>query len=292
METIDKKSITVEALINAPVDKVWKFWTLPRHIMQWNNANDEWHTPRAENDLRVGGKFCSRMEAKDGSMGFDFEGEYLQLIPQKLIEYRIADGRNVNITFEEEAGKTRVTETFEAENTHSLELQQGGWQAILNNFKNYTESTRDIDTLQFNVTINAPVEKVYHSMLDEELYKAWTAPFNANSHYIGSWEKGSKIIFIGCDDKGTMGGMVSRIQENIPYKFVSIEHLGLYKNGSEITTGPEVEAWAGAQENYSFKDIDGKTLVSIDMDSNPQFEEYFKATWPKALDKLKELCEA
>jgi uncharacterized protein YndB with AHSA1/START domain len=132
-------SITVEATIDAPADKVWKFWTMPEHIVQWNNASDDWHTPRAENDLRAGGKFLSRMEARDGTVGFDFEGIYEKVQINKLIEYGLADGRKVKVSFLPEGERTRVIETFDAEKINSPELQKAGWQAILNNFKRYAE---------------------------------------------------------------------------------------------------------------------------------------------------------
>ncbi len=140
METQNKTVITVENTINATVEKVWDYWTKPVHITKWNNASDDWHTPRAENDLRVGGSFVSRMEAKDGSMGFDFSGIYDAVTNNEYIEYTIADGRKVKVFFSAEGNSTKVTESFEAENTNSIELQQGGWQAILDNFKKYTEA--------------------------------------------------------------------------------------------------------------------------------------------------------
>jgi len=140
METANRTIITVESTMKAPVKKAWKFWTMPEHIIKWNNASDDWHTPFAENDLQVGGKFLSRMEAKDGSFGFDFVGVYDQVIVAELIEYTIGDGRKVKINFISAGNETKVVETFEAENVHSIELQKGGWQAILNNFKKYIES--------------------------------------------------------------------------------------------------------------------------------------------------------
>ena len=139
MSTQNKVSITVENTINAPVEKVWEYWTKPEHITQWNNASDDWHTPHAENDFRPGGKFVSRMEAKDGSFGFDFGGVNDAITPHEYIEYTIGDGRKVKIYFKADGDKTKVTETFEAEDTNSIDVQQGGWQAILNNFKKYTE---------------------------------------------------------------------------------------------------------------------------------------------------------
>ena len=132
--------LTVENIIDAPVAKVWEYWTKPEHITKWNNASDDWHTPRAENDLRTGGKFSSRMEAKDGSFGFDFGGVYDDVITNKYIEYTLGDGRKVKIDFTPEGSTTKVSESFEAETMNSVDLQKSGWQAILNNFKNYTES--------------------------------------------------------------------------------------------------------------------------------------------------------
>jgi uncharacterized protein YndB with AHSA1/START domain len=141
MDTKEKTSITIEAVIKAPVEKIWKDWTNPEAIVKWNNASDDWHTTRAENDLRAGGKFNARMEAKDGSFGFDFYGIYDKVITNELIEYTLGDDRKVKIIFTKQGNNTQIIETFEAENTNSIELQKGGWQAILDNFKKYTEST-------------------------------------------------------------------------------------------------------------------------------------------------------
>ena len=143
METSAAKptAITVEAEIDAPVEKVWKLWTTPEHIMKWNSASEDWHTPKAENDLRKGGSFSSRMEARDGSFGFDFGGIYDDVEPNKLIAYTMSDGRKVFVNFTQEGNKTHVSETFDAESTNSLEMQQAGWQAILDNFKKYAETS-------------------------------------------------------------------------------------------------------------------------------------------------------
>ncbi len=292
METTNMTTITVETTINAPVEKVWRFWTEPQHVTKWNQASDDWHTTRAENDLRVGGQFLSRMEAKDGSSGFDFTGTYTAVQENQLIAYTMEDGRKVQVLFKSQGATTTVTETFDAEQTHSLEMQQTGWQAILDNFKNYVEASGKLETLHFQTSIQASAEKVYRTMLDAKHYAAWTAVFNPGSRYIGSWEKGAKIQFLGEDENGNQGGMVSRIKENIPNQFVSIEHLGMVQNDKEITTGPEVEAWAGALENYTFREENGNTLVLVDLDTNPDHASYFDETWPQALQKLKEICEA
>ena len=153
--------------------------------------------------------------------------------------------------------------------------------------------------LQFKVSINAPVTKIYDLMLginSKSTYEQWTALFNPTSTYEGSWDKGSKILFVGVDEKGEKGGMISRIVENIPNRFVSIQHYGLFKAGKEITEGPEVEKWANGFENYTFEENNGSdsyrgTTVTVDLDTTEDFLDYMNQTYLKALDKLKELCE-
>jgi uncharacterized protein YndB with AHSA1/START domain len=139
-ETENKTAITVETTIQAPVEKVWKYWTEPAHITKWCYASDDWHAPAAENDLREGGRFKTTMAAKDGSMSFDFDGVYTLVKEQEAIAYTIADGRKVSITFTGQGEATDLVETFEAEDTFPLDVQKGGWQAILDNFKKYVES--------------------------------------------------------------------------------------------------------------------------------------------------------
>lgn len=132
--------ITVQATINAPVEIVWQMWTLPEHITKWCFASDDWHCPAAENDARTGGKFSSTMAAKDGSFSFEFGGVYDEVIANKLIKYSMGDGRKVSIAFTmDEDDQTTVTETFDPESQNPIEMQRGGWQAILNNFKKYVE---------------------------------------------------------------------------------------------------------------------------------------------------------
>lgn len=139
METQKKTVITVNSEVNAPIEKVWNYFTQPEHVTKWNAASDDWHTTKAENDLRVGGSFSFRMEAKDGSFGFDFGGKYDTVDEHKYIEYTLGDGRKVNVSFTDEGKQTKVVENFEAEDTNPIEMQKNGWQAIMNNFKKYTE---------------------------------------------------------------------------------------------------------------------------------------------------------
>ena len=131
--------ITVETTVNAPISKVWEYWTKPKHIINWNFASNDWHCPRASNDLKSGGEFNWRMEAKDGSMGFDFTGIYDQINENELITYKMSDGRKVEIKFSTIDGEVKLSESFEAEGTNSDEMQRLGWQSILENFKKYVE---------------------------------------------------------------------------------------------------------------------------------------------------------
>lgn len=140
MTTTHKPKITVEATIKAPIEKVWRLWTSPEHIMQWNNASPDWHTPKAENDLRKGGKFISTMEAKDGSFSFEFWGIYDEVDHLALITYTMGDGRKAEVKFTTEGDQTGIKETFEAESENPLDMQKAGWQAILDNFKRYAET--------------------------------------------------------------------------------------------------------------------------------------------------------
>ena len=140
MKAINNLKITVETTLNVPIEQVWKYWTEPQHITKWNNASDDWYTPFSENDLTVGGRFLSRMEAKDGSFGFDYSGTYDEVRINDFISYILDDNRKVKISFINQQDKTKIIEEFEPEETNSMELQQKGWQAILDNFRKYTEN--------------------------------------------------------------------------------------------------------------------------------------------------------
>lgn len=140
MENHTQQRITVKTTVNAPIEKVWEYWTNPAHITQWYNASADWHAPYAENDLVENGKFKTTMAAKDGSFSFDLTGTYHQIIPHQKITFSLDDGRKVDISFVSDGLTTAITETFEPEETNPLEMQKAGWQAIIDNFKNYTET--------------------------------------------------------------------------------------------------------------------------------------------------------
>lgn len=135
-----KTPVTIETTIHAPVEKIWENWTSTDAITQWNSASSEWHTPKAEHELQPGGRFVYRMEAKDGSFGFDFSGTFEVIKPNEYLESILDDGRKVKVTFTGKGNETLVSQTFEAEETHSIDQQRSGWQNILDNFKQYVET--------------------------------------------------------------------------------------------------------------------------------------------------------
>jgi len=148
-----------------------------------------------------------------------------------------------------------------------------------------------MEKLHFEITINAPREKVWDTMLTDAPYREWTKPFHEGSYFKGDWSEGSKILFLGPNEDGSEGGMVSRIAENRKYEFISIEHVGLIANGAEDTTSEEVKKWTPAFENYTFIREDEGTKLIVELDTNEEYKAMFEGMWPKALLILKELCE-
>lgn len=147
--------------------------------------------------------------------------------------------------------------------------------------------------LNFSIVIDAPKEKVWHAMLDDRPYREWTLAFNPGSYYKGDWSRGSKMLFLGPDpETGQEGGMVSRIAENRPYEYISIEHIGIIQNGIEDTTSEDARKWAPAFENYTFKEKDGATEVLVDVDVEDEHAEMFNKMWPEGLQRLKKIAEA
>jgi uncharacterized protein YndB with AHSA1/START domain len=283
--------ITVSALVAVPPEQAWKFWCSPEHITRWNAASPDWHTPHAKVDLRAGGQWSARMEARDGSIGFDFVSTIEELRPGAYLRYIMTDGRVWEVSFAAEEGGTRVTERFEPETMNPHDLQQQGWQSILDNFKRHAEARSGERPLRFEIMIAAPPQRVYDLMLAPDSYRAWTSEFNPTSTYEGSWAEGSMIRFLGCDAEGRIGGMVSRIRRNIPATEISIEHLGLIKDGVDMMDGPEVAGWSGAIEHYAFHASDGGTRLVVSLEAHADFVDYFEDTWPKALTRLKAIAE-
>ena len=154
-----------------------------------------------------------------------------------------------------------------------------------------TSNSKKMERLQFKINIDAPPEKVYKVMIDSIHFRVWTFPFSPTSYFVGTWEKGSTMQFLSKDEKGNLAGMISKVKENIPNNFISLEHYGFIQNGEEITEGEDVEGLVGALENYTFTPIGDSTEVKVDSDSFMEFKDYFLDTWPKALEILKGICE-
>jgi len=287
----DKTILTVTTTVNVSVGRAWHFFTHPNHVVRWNAASGDWHCPQATNDLKIGRRFSYRMEARDASFAFDFEGTYTAVEPQKFIAYVMDDDRRVEISFEAEGDTTLVSEQFEAETMNPEEMQLAGWQAILDNFKQHTERTVGENPLHFEQLIAASPEKVHRLMLEDASYREWTALFNPGSFYEGSWDEGAEIRFIGLNENGEKEGMIGHIAVHRPQQYVSIAYDGVIDKGVNRFTGPDVEALASGREEYRFVARDGQTLLVVDMDDPGPYAQYFAESWPKALDKLQEICE-
>lgn len=287
MTTTEKNTITIQATVNAPVEQVWQFWNDPLHITQWNFAAPEWRCPWAKNDLRIGGNFSSRMEARDGSMGFDFSATYTDVKENEHIAYELGDGRQVDIYFKADGDKTHITESFDAENQNDTEMQRAGWQAILNNFKAHVEYAAVYEPAYFIIEIHAPKEKVWNIMLDPEAYKTWTGAAWPGSFYVGEWEQGNTLRFIGPDESGTKAKLI----EHRPYEFSLAEHVAMLVKGKEDTESTDAKKWIGSREMYFFSEENGRTTLKIVMFLPSDWKDMMTADWPKALNKLKELCE-
>lgn len=204
IRTMRQTKITIEAVISADTKTVWDFWTKPEHITNWNVASDDWQCPWAENDLRSGGKYSARMEAKDGSFGFDFEAVYDEVIDQKEITYTMSDGRQATTTFENLDGKTKVKTTFDVEEENPVEIQKDGWQAILDNFKKYVESSKTPD-LRIVRHFNVAPDVVFDAFTEPESMRIWWTDdtiFDINLHVGGHWtisrkEDGIEYVMTG-----------------------------------------------------------------------------------------------
>ncbi|KGE15559.1 SRPBCC family protein [Sphingobacterium deserti] len=143
----------------------------------------------------------------------------------------------------------------------------------------------------FSIDIYASANKVFRTMLERDTYRQWTEAFDPSSDYSGGWNKGDKIYFLGPAENGKRQGMIAEIHEHIPDKFISIRHYGILDGDEEITSGPKVDPWAGAFENYTFEEHDGLTTVTVDVDAPESDASYFNEAWPRALEKLKSICE-
>lgn len=242
--------ITVKTTVDASPETTWALYTNPVHVRQWNNASEDWITPIAENDLRKGGKLKYRMEAKDGSTGFDFEGTFDKVEPFEALDYTIADGRHVMVRFQPSGKYTTVQVSFEAESVHSRELQEQGWQAILVNFRRFVSYTNEFKPIQFAIKIQSPKQHVWTQMTAPDTYREWAGAAWPGSYFEGKWIEGSTISFFDKNRSGTKSILVL----HRPFDVSIAEHVACYDNGAEVADSDQARSWVGSKECYYFKE--------------------------------------
>ncbi|MDD2313245.1 MAG: SRPBCC family protein [Proteiniphilum sp.] len=297
---METTKITVQSTIQADTQKVWDFYTQPEHIIGWNFASDDWHCPRATNDLRVGGKFSARMEAKDGSYGFDFNTLYDEVEVHEKIAYTMEDGRKAAITFSGENGATLVTVTFDAENQNDLEMQRSGWQAILDNFKKYVELKalrffefsvdKENSTIYIKRDFNASLQRVWQAWTTAELLDRWWGPepWRAETKAIDFREGGYWLYAMVGPEGERHWGRLDYIEIKNEESFRAKDGF-CDENGTPSSELPQ-NLW-----EIVFRETDGKVLVDMtlifdspeDLETNIQMG--FKEGFTAGLNQLDEL---
>lgn len=283
------EKITVSTIVNCNRDKAWRIWNDPFAIREWHTASPDWHTPRAVNNLKEGQTFSYRMESLDGTNGFDMEGQYTRIVQRNLIEYTMADGRQVSIAFEEKDGKTYITEIFDPENVNPAELQRQGWQNILDNYKARAEKETELCPLHYEILIGVRPALVYRTMTDSKQFRVWASAFCEGSYFEGSWQKDAEIRFLATNERGEKAGMIGRVIENIINEYILIRYSRSFDESKEHDSSSE--RWNGAKEIYRFQSKGEKTLLKVDLTVLPEYKNFFNKTWPAALEKIKELSE-
>ncbi|MDD2938379.1 MAG: SRPBCC family protein [Proteiniphilum sp.] len=297
---METTKITVQSTIQADTQKVWDFYTQPEHIIGWNFASDDWHCPRATNDLRVGGKFSARMEAKDGSYGFDFNTLYDEVEVHEKIAYTMEDGRKAAITFSGENGATLVTVTFDAENQNDLEMQRSGWQAILDNFKKYVELKalrffefsvdKENSTIYIKRDFNASLQRVWQAWTTAELLDRWWGPepWRAETKVMDFREGGYWLYAMVGPEGERHWGRLDYIEIKNEESFRAKDGF-CDENGTPSSELPQ-NLW-----EIVFRETDGKVLVDMilifdspeDLETNIQMG--FKEGFTAGLNQLDEL---
>ena len=297
---METTKITVQSTIQADTQKVWDFYTQPEHIIGWNFASDDWHCPRATNDLRVNGKFSARMEAKDGSYGFDFNTLYDEVEVHEKIAYTMEDGRKAAITFSGENGATLVTVTFDAENQNDLEMQRSGWQAILDNFKKYVELKalrffefsvdKENSTIYIKRDFNASLQRVWQAWTTAELLDRWWGPepWRAETKAIDFREGGYWLYAMVGPEGERHWGRLDYIEIKNEESFRAKDGF-CDENGTPSSELPQ-NLW-----EIVFRETDGKVLVDMilifdspeDLETNIQMG--FKEGFTAGLNQLDEL---
>ena len=222
------------------------------------------------------------MEAKDGSFGFDFEAIYDEIKAGEGFTYSFGD-RKATVEFNSVGNQTEIKIVFDPENDNPIEMQKGGWQAILNSFKSYVENLKlEFKKVSFSIQINASKQKVWEALWSEANYGQWTSVFGEGNKAISDWNEGSKIQFVANDG----GGLFSIIEKNVINEQIIFKHLGELKNGEEIPN-----EWSGAREKYFLEEINGTTTLRVEMDTKEECTDYFNDAFPKALQIIKQISE-
>ncbi len=316
--------IILTTTINATPEQCYNSYLDPQDNKRWNTAGFGWTVGFTKIDAKVGGSFAVEYKYAVGKYDFILGGVYTKLVQNRLIRYDMpqnmaefkVNARKVEVGFEDNnvvsekaprqsatatpqegnlnenlqmGNSTKVTITFDAEEMNSIERQEQGWQAILNNFKTFVERKSNPNNAALNksVVINSSAEKVWNAIVDNENYKLWTAQFCAGSYYEGEMTYDSKIRFLSPNKSG----LSSVVRVCIPNFQISFEHLGFIKDGVEDLDNPEFSGWKGARETYTLREENGKTTLEIYQEMTINEPEFFDKSWDKALAIIKQIAE-
>lgn len=272
--------ITIGVQIEKQVDIVWSYWTKAAHIKHWYFASEDWWVPWVEQQFEVGHKFIYRMASKDGKMGFDFTGRYTDIKANESITYVLEDDREVITTFEVIDDTVYLKQVFETEDDSSAEMQKQGWQAILNQFKGYTESDWIRFTLQKHMETTPEV--VYHYLTDNDKYMSWAHVFSDDSKFYGDWVEGGEITFVDHRESGT----VALVENIIPNELIHMKHIKLLKGDSLDETSDEALIWIGTLERYELHKSEDGVLVDVMIECHESYVGFIRDSWIEALNEI------
>lgn len=267
-----KTTLQVSTDVAADPASVWTRFTVPGHIMQWNFASEEWHCPAAENDLRPGGVYRTRMEARDGSQGFDFEGVYDEVVPESRLAYTLTNGRQVKTEFSDQNGRTRVTTTFEPEDSFPIEVQQAGWQAIIDNFRRYVESEPE-RMVREQVTIDTPADTVWSIITHPRYARELGQQFDKNAYVRSDWQLGSAVEFVYEPERIAATGTISELK---PLELIRIDF--------------DFDGFA-YYESFHFSSTEGQTILTAEAGPYTHARDEHATVWSNWLQKVRELSE-
>ncbi len=270
--------IEIEVLIKNSLDKVWEYWTGQPFISQWYSASDDWWTPWVNQNFQVDQGFVYRMEARDGSMGFDFSGVFTEIVDHEKIVYVLEDGRKVLTTFEERDGRILLKQAFDAEDQNSAQMQKDGWQAILNHFKSFCEG--DQIEMSFRTVLGTNPNRVWEYLTLPRLYEEWAIAFSEQPKFVGQWVEGGTIDFIDFQEGGTR----VQLDKVKPFEKLYMTHIAMIDGQAGIVEDhPEAPTWVGTKENYDLELVGKETILTIHIMCHPKYVDYLRNSWEKAV---------